>query len=671
MKFLKDKKGFSLTELIAVLVILSILITLGVAIYMNTRNSVLNKSYENLKTYLEAKAIEYANETSITTISVEDLIKNGYVIPDDQTDIYNPINRESMNCFIIKSKFVDGEYIAELSENLDRDSEGKCNEYTQTSDFQICRFDEEKNECFDIAENYWFNDNIYLKVKKINVDLTNAKYSWSNNMGFSDDKEIIKTNVASVSSSIYKCEIVLSNNENGVATKKIQIDKEPPQINEIIFDKNVSTKKIVEIIASDGTGSGIGGYKIVKNGEACEGTFEKDNKINVTEKGNYTICVKDKAGNVAKKENIDITSIDNTQIKITSKGSDTIFVGVNNETISYFNVEYPDSGGYVICDPETTGKLKVGKHTLKCTAYRNNGTKAEATSELTVKSRIPSTPKIVAKYENRNGAVYTGALTNKSIFVSFEPGEETDLVTNYYYKYGNGSWQSPSWISMNNSVGTFTYTTDIDKTIYIKACYKDESGEKCSGSSSGQALRIDKTSPTCKLSIGSTVSIGNKSSDVAKYGVSRSSTISYGTSSLRTSTGTFYGYVEDAAGNPGSCSASVISTTEVQINSTCSEDCSTTEKVCTYVCYRYMTDEEKKKNKCNGTALEPRYDTCWRWSSTPDCKSPLPYRDRSKNATQCKTVNVPNTCYVPCVKTSYTCSSGYSKANNSYCYKLG
>lgn len=127
MKFLKDKKGFSLTELIAVLVILSILITLGVAIYMNTRNSVLNKSYENLKTYLEAKAIEYANETSITTISVEDLIKNGYVIPDDQTDIYNPINRESMNCFIIKSKFVDGEYIAELSENLDRNSEGKCN----------------------------------------------------------------------------------------------------------------------------------------------------------------------------------------------------------------------------------------------------------------------------------------------------------------------------------------------------------------------------------------------------------------------------------------------------------------------------------------------------------------------------------------------------------------
>ena len=52
-------------------------------------------------------------------------------------------------------------------------------------------------------------------------------------------KEIIKTNVASVSSSIYKCEIVLSNNENGVATKKIQIDKEPPQINEIIFDKSI------------------------------------------------------------------------------------------------------------------------------------------------------------------------------------------------------------------------------------------------------------------------------------------------------------------------------------------------------------------------------------------------------------------------------------------------
>lgn len=323
----------------------------------------------------------------------------------------------------------------------------------------------------------------------------------------------------------------------------------------------------------------------------------------------------------------------------------------------------------MICDPETTGKLKVGKHTLKCTAYGNNGTKAEATSELTVKSRIPSTPKIVAKYENRNGAVYTGALTNKSIFVSFEPGEETDLVTNYYYKYGNGSWQSPSWISMNNSVGTFTYTTDIDKTIYIKACYKDESGEKCSGSSSGQALRIDKTSPTCKLSIGSTVSIGNKSSDVAKYGVSRSSTISYGTSSLRTSTGTFYGYVEDAAGNPGSCSASVTSTTRSEESYPCQKECggSYENGNCSLVCYRYASPSENSNKKCNSGAYQAQYETCYVCYYT-QCPSAFPKIDWSRS--ECKKVWKPKYCSDTCYDTVYKCSSGYSKANDSYCYKL-
>lgn len=550
---------------------------------------------------------------------------------------------------------------------MDRNSEGKCNEYTQTSDFQICRFDEEKNECFDIAENYWFNDNIYLKVKKINVDLTNAKYSWSNNMGFSDDKEIIKTNVASVSSSIYKCEVSLPN-ETGVATKKIQIDKEPPVIKEVIFDKNYSVNKTVEIIASDGTGSGIGGYKIVRNDEACDKDFGKDNKINITTNDNYKVCVKDKAGNISVKENVEITTIDNEQVAIKAKDPGVIFVGVNNETVDYFEVVYPKSGGYVICDPETTGKLKVGEHTLKCVAYGNNGTKKEATNKLTVKSRIPSTPKIVAKYENRSGDIYNGTLTNKSIFVSFEPGEETDLVTNYYYKYGNGSWQSPSWISMSNSVGTTTFTTDIDKVIYIKACYKDESGEKCSGTSSGQVLKIDKTPPTCRLSVGNSISMGTKSSDVAQFGVSKSSTVSYGTSSLTTSTGTFYGYVLDKAGNTGSCSVSVTTTTRSEESYPCSVECggSYEKGDCSLVCYRYATSSENSKKSCSSGAYQADYKTCYVCYYT-ECPSAFPNIDWS--ASKCDEVWVPKYCSDTCYDTVYTCSSGYSKANNRYCYK--
>ena len=681
VKVLKNKNGFSLTELIAVLVILSLLITLGVAIFMNTRSSVLNKSYENLKTYLETKAVEYANETSITTISVEDLIKAGYVTPDDQTDIYNPINKESMNCYIIRSKFVDGEYVAELSENLERDSEGKCSGYTQTSDYQICRLDKAKNECLNIGENDWFNYDITLGIKKNTPDakeefsFIDAKYNWSNNMGFSSNEKNVTTNVSSVSSSVYKCEITFvdeDKNMNSTATKKIQIDKEPPVINEIIFDKNWSLNKIVEIIASDGTGSGIGGYQIVKNEETCGDDYKTNNKIEITTNGNYKVCVKDKAGNIAMKENIEITTIDDGEPSLSPKAPGEIFVGTNNDTKDYFEAPvYSASGGYMVCDPESTGTLKVGVHTLKCTAYGNNGKKAEATNTLTVLPRTPSTPKIVARYKNRDGAIYNGSWTNQSVYISMEPGSDIDLVTKYYYKMGkNGAWQSPSWLSMNGNIGSFTYEGEVSNTIYIKACYVDESGEECSGESSGQTINIDKTAPTCKLSVSTNITFANKSSDVTQYGISKNAYASYGTSSLRISTGTIYGYVLDRAGNTGSCSVSVTDTIYDEEPYTCETECggSWEKGDCQLVCYYNASSSEISKKKCNSGAYQADYKTCYKcyYSS---CPSQFPNIDWS--ASSCTDdVWVPKYCTDTCYETVITCSRGYTKLNRNYCYKI-
>ena len=68
-----NKKGFTLIELIAVLVVLSILISASVMLFINIRKNILEKEYNNLVLYLETKASEYAEETSITTINVEDL----------------------------------------------------------------------------------------------------------------------------------------------------------------------------------------------------------------------------------------------------------------------------------------------------------------------------------------------------------------------------------------------------------------------------------------------------------------------------------------------------------------------------------------------------------------------------------------------------------------------
>ena len=101
----KKKKGFTLTELLAVIAILAIIMGIGIATFVNIRDSVLKKEYENVVTQLEGEASRFAEDTSITTVSVERLIEEGYIIPDDETDIYNPQNNESLNCYVIYSHY--------------------------------------------------------------------------------------------------------------------------------------------------------------------------------------------------------------------------------------------------------------------------------------------------------------------------------------------------------------------------------------------------------------------------------------------------------------------------------------------------------------------------------------------------------------------------------------
>ena len=47
-----NNRAFTLTELIAVIVVLSLVITATVAIFVNVRKNVLKKEYDNLVVYL-------------------------------------------------------------------------------------------------------------------------------------------------------------------------------------------------------------------------------------------------------------------------------------------------------------------------------------------------------------------------------------------------------------------------------------------------------------------------------------------------------------------------------------------------------------------------------------------------------------------------------------------
>ena len=659
-----NKKAFTLTELIASIVILSILVTLSVVIFMNIRKSALEREYNNLVSYLETKGIEYANSTHITTISVEDLIKEGVIKPDDESDIYDPRDNTSLNCYLIKMEYIDGEYVAKFGENLG-ENDGKCNNYTKTSDFTICKVD--NGTCVDIGKDEWFSNNITLGIKYRDTILgnENVTYSWSTNTGFTSKEKNVTTDVKLIGDITYKCEVTYGE-ITGVATKNIKIDKEKPVISEVKVDTNWRTSKTIEIIASDGMGSGIKGYFV----EGVTSDYQSSNKITVNKSADYKIFVKDNVDNVTDVKVVKVDNIDSGKPTIKRKGDEfQILVGEDYVVLSeYFDVTYSDSGGTTTCNYEKTGSLAVGSHTLTCTSVGGNGEKASDSTTLKVLPRTPSVPTVVAKYNDDAGNTYSGAWTNGNVFLKLTAGLSTDIVTSYQYKISSsGSWSTPSWISMNGNNGSFTYSSEIENTIYIRAC----NGTDCSASTSGIALKIDKTAPTCSLSISSSrVSMGTKSSDVTKSGVNKSSTPSYTSTYQSIGTGTFYGHVYDKAGNTGTCNLSVTSTSSSSSSYSCSYDCGYwTEPSCSYVCYRYMTASEKAKGKCSGSATEGAYNTCWRWHSSSSCSSSYPYLDSSGTSCSGSSVYVSQTCYKTCYETTYYCPNGYSKLNSSYCYK--
>ena len=483
------KKAFTLTELIAVMVILSLIISMAIALFVNIKEKILQKEYDNLVLYLETKASEYAEETSITTINVENLIKEGKVKPDDETDIYDPRNNKSMNCFIIRSVFENGKYNSTLMEDLGKDQNGKCNQYEVTTDYEICKF--ENGQCLKFDETVWFNYTVTLGVMYRGNLLTeeDITYNWTSNTGFASKEATVMVD-GNLLNSRYKCD-VKGKELVGTATKGIKIDKEAPVINEIKYDTNWSVNKKIEIIASDGIGSGIWGYAIVEENEKCL-NYNKNKEIVIDSNGKYKVCVKDIAGNETE-ELMEITSIDSDAPSIVAKSSNNeITVGDNKNVIDYFMVKYSKSGGRTSCNYNNTGNLKVGNYVLTCRVIGGNNVVVEASTNLKVSPRIPSKPNIITKLGNSNGAIYKGTWTSNGIYISMTPGKSDDIVTRYEYKIDNGKWIQLSNLIIKNNAGSFVYTKDVNGTICVRAC--NEKG--CSEQSNGRMLKIDTKSPT-------------------------------------------------------------------------------------------------------------------------------------------------------------------------------
>ena len=562
---MKNKKGFTLIELIAVLVVLSILITSSVAVFINIRNSVLKKEKNNLITYLETKAIEYANETNVTAVSVEDLIKIGLIKPDDETDIYDPVTRESMNCYIIDLVWEDGEYKAKFGSNVGKNGT-TCNEYTRRKNLVICQV--VGNNCNDIKNEQWFKDDITIGLKFVNgkriIKESGYEISWKSNMGISSTEDTIKTNVDLIANINYTAKVI-KDNEVSEASQIVNIDKEAPIINEIKYNTNWSKSKEIEIIASDGLGSGVGGYVIVLENEKCSG-YNTNNKITIKSNGNYKVCIRDKAGNETEKV-IKVSTIDTKPENPIISASDGIASGNFHSKDYILSWKSTYNGTQDLVYYYGTDKTKmINKGTsvgakkeqynvimyVKACTRESNLCSGISSYKINVDT-IPTNPVISA-----SDGIASGKYHSKNYTLTWKSTNKGSQKLTYYYGFDSSKLTSTG-TSLNVDMSRYGIY------VYVKACTVNKT---CSGISK-YLLNVDTEAPNIGLNIDSdyrnyfklSAKLTDSKSGIVAYAVTgyetpqkwitvkNTKTLDISRSFTWKEFGTYYVFAKDAMGN--------------------------------------------------------------------------------------------------------------------------
>ena len=562
---MKNKKGFTLIELIAVLVVLSILIASSVAVFINIRNSVLRKEKNNLITYLETKAIEYANETNVTAVSVEDLIKIGLIKPDDETDIYDPVTRESMNCYIIDLVWEDGEYKAKFGSNVGKNGT-TCNEYTRRKNLVICQV--VGNNCNDIKNEQWFKDDITIGLKFVNgkriIKESGYEISWKSNTGISSIEDTIKTNVDLIANINYTAKVI-KDNEVSEASQIVNIDKEAPIINEIKYNTNWSKSKEIEIIASDGLGSGVGGYVIVLENEKCSG-YNTNNKITIKSNGNYKVCIRDKAGNETEKV-IKVSTIDVKPENPIISASDGIASG-NFHSKDYilswkstYNgtqdlVYYYGTDKTKMTNKGTSVGVKKEQYNVimyvKACTRESNLCSGISSYKINVDT-IPTNPVISA-----SDGIASGKYHSKNYTLTWKSANKGSQKLTYYYGFDSSKLTSTG-TSLNVDMSRYGIY------VYVKACTVNNT---CSGISK-YLLNVDTEAPNIGLTIDSdyrnyfklSAKLTDSKSGIVAYAVTgyetpqkwitvkNTKTLNISRSFTWKEFGTYYVFAKDAMGN--------------------------------------------------------------------------------------------------------------------------
>lgn len=360
---MKDKKGFTIVELLSVIVILGILITIGIFSIGSIRKTILDKQYKNLKTEIELAAEKYYADTESTSLYVQTLIDEGYLKADNSSfNIYDPRDSKIMNCYIINVNDGDAS-LDDVNKNED------CsNEIAGNYDLKILRQGSKSSD-------KWYNESEVISAVKSDNSIDNSlAYTWTTDLNPNTiwnerefDLQNLLNQMGNVINDVFYVQAWSSDKLYRSAGKRIKIDLVKPIIDnvDISGDPNEWVKERVVTIKAHDLGSGIVEY-LFSETENCSGTYEKLSKAQndftiekkFTSNGNYYFCVKDDAGNKVVSEKIVIQKVDGIPPKCYYGNENTTWQS-GSRTINYG------------CKDNESGCDKIvlnGKSTYTCTS---------------------------------------------------------------------------------------------------------------------------------------------------------------------------------------------------------------------------------------------------------------------------------------------------------------
>ena len=320
MKKKKDKKGFTLVELLIVLGIICVLALIITPIIINYRNKANDVYNDKLKESVISVAKDYYtnNRSELPNGQIEgkyvdiltlDKMKQNNLFSNDVIDAYKN-NCSSESYVVVENNRGNYDYYLCL----------KCGDKTYVTDESYCDFKQEGDGIAPTCElsynDNWSNNDVTINVKSTdNVGIVNIKNNGKAiKTTYDENTKTYNANFIAKRSGSYSFEIL---NKYGLKTtckteNEIKIDKDIPRC---VISKQDKTNLSMNLLvtATDDTSP----IKTVKIGDSV---LNSTNLYNVTKNGKYIAKVIDSAGN----ENtcsVDVTELDSEKPKITVTGN--------------------------------------------------------------------------------------------------------------------------------------------------------------------------------------------------------------------------------------------------------------------------------------------------------------------------------------------------------------